>query len=321
MTRAVSIVRSRGVALLTALIIVAIAAAIAATLFFDTGLILRRTEGSLARERAVLLTNGAEAIAARILREELDTGAAPIHPGQRWANPLGPIEVEHGGQVAAQLVDLQGRFNLNSLRTSSGQIDPVALEVFERLLRNLDIEPIWAEKIADWIDDDDVPRSNGAEDDVYTSLTPGYRPPNRAITSISELLWLPGFDMSRYVRLAPHVAALPRDASINLCSATAALLDALADERQWVGAETALAENRKRDCFPRRDVFRGGLGDPALFARLESALGLGERSLYFQLRTDAVIGTTQFSLYSLLRYESTPPSPPGIRVMLRHTAE
>lgn len=313
--------KARGVALLTALIIVAIASAIAAAMFFDTGLILRRTEGGLARERAVLLTGAAEAIAARILREELETGSAPIHPGQRWANPQGPIEIEGAGRVQGQLIDLQGRFNLNQLVDRTGRIDPVALEVFERLLRNLDLEPSWAAKVADWIDADDMPTTGGGEDDVYTSMMPGYRPPNRSITSVSELLWLPDFDLTRYARLSPYVAALPRDSTINLCSASAPLLDALSDERQWVGAEQALAKSRERECFPRRDVFRSGFRDTADFTRIDRSLGLGERSIYFQLRTEAVIGTTQFSLYSLLRYENTPPSPPGIRVMLRQTAE
>lgn len=313
--------RSRGVALLTALIMVAIATAIAAAIFFDTGLVLRRAEGGSAQERAQLVAGGAEALAARILSEDLDTGNAPIHGAQRWANRLGPLEVEDAGSVSGQIVDLQGRFNLNSLIDKDGKVDPVALEVFERLLRVLELEPVWAAKFADWIDADDQPLSGGGEDDLYTALSPGYRPPNRPVTSTSELLLLPGFDPARYAVLAPHVAALPRDAVINLCTATPALLDALANERQWIGAESSLARNRERDCFPRRDAFRAAMPTPAEFDRLDRALGLGERSRYFQLRSVASVGTASFSLYSLLRFEGTPPEPPRVRVMLRHLAE
>lgn len=139
------------------------------------------------------------------------------------------------------------------------------------------------------------------------------------MTSITELLLLPGFDIVRFERLAPHVTALPRDASVNLCTATPALLDALADERQWLGAEDALARNRARDCFPRRDAFKATLSTPEAFERLDRALGLGERSRYFQLQTTSLVGTTSFSLYSLLRYETAPPDPPRMRVMLRNT--
>lgn len=313
--------KNRGVALLTALIVVAIATAIASVIFFDTGLLLRRSEGSVASERASQLAGAAEAAAARILREELDTGSAPIHPAQRWSTPLGPVEIEHAGLVKGQLIDLQGRFNLNSLRDQNGRIDPEALALLERLLVVLQLEPVWAAKIADWIDADDVPVSGGAEDNVYTSMTPAYRPLNRSLTSVSELMLLPDFDSARYERLAPHVSALPRDASINLCSATAALLDAMSEERQWVGAEASLALNRERGCFPREDVFRSSLKNAETFLQLQKSVGISERSRYFQLQTEAVIGTTHFSLYSLMRYEATPPSPPGVRVLLRQTAE
>lgn len=314
-------VARRGVALLTALILVALATSIAAAVFFDTGLLLRRTEGGSAQDRAQLLAGGAEALAASILREELDTGSAPIHGAQRWANPLGPIEVEDAGAVQGQLTDLQGRFNLNSLIGADGRVDPVALETFERLLRTLELEPVWALRLADWLDADDQPLGGGAEDDLYSGLQPGYRPPNRPITSISELLWLDGFDEARFAIIAPHVAALPRDANINLCSATPALLDALLNEQQWVGAEESLQRNRERGCFPRRDDFRASLGDPQAFERLDKSLGLGERSGYFQLQITAVVGTAAFSLYSLLRYEHTPPAPPRLRVLRRQLAD
>lgn len=316
-----SVRSGRGVALLTALIVVAIATGIAAAVFFDTGLLLRRTEGGSAQDRAQLLAGGAEALAATLLREELDTGSAPVHAAQRWANPLGPIEVQDAGAVQGQLVDLQGRFNLNSLVAADGRIDPVALELFERLLRTLELEPVWALRLADWLDADDQPMGGGGEDDLYSGLQPGYRPPNRPITSISELQWLEGFDEARFLLLAPHVAALPRDAGINLCTATPALLDALLDERQWMGAEDSLARNRERGCFPRREDFRASLGDPLAFERLDKSLGVGERSSYFQLRTVAVVGTASFSLYSLLRYEHTPPEPPRLRVLRRQLAD
>jgi general secretion pathway protein K len=312
---------SRGVALLTALVLVAIATAIAAAIFFDTGLVLRRTEGSGAQERAGLIVGGSEALAAALLREDLDTGDAPIHGGQRWANPLGPIEVEPGSVLQADLRDLQGRFNLNSLIGIDGRVDPVALALFERLLRTLEIEPVFAVKLADWLDADDQAMSGGGEDDAYTLQAPGYRPPNRPITSVGELRWIPGFDEERFARLEPHVAALPRDAAINLCTATPALLDALANERQWVGAEDALQRNRERGCFPLRQDFRNGFAEPLAFEQLAKAVGLGERSRYFRLRSIVVVGTASYTLYSLLRYESAPPAEPTVRVLRRHWAE
>ena len=70
-----------------------------------------------------------------------------------------------------------------------------------------------------------------------------------------------------------------------------------------------------------REAFRNALGNPQQFERLERSLGLGERSMYFRVRTLASVGTAQFSLYSLLRHEGTTPGEPRLRVMQRQFSE
>lgn len=311
----------RGAALISALVIVAVATTLAAALAFDTGLEIRRSEGLRSRANAEAWTVGAEALAAKALVEQLSVPEDPLHAAQRWAAPLGPVPVTAEGVLRAQLLDLQGRFNLNSLIDASGRVDPVALGVFERLLAVLGLEVEWASRFADWIDADTVPLDNGAEDAVYLAQTPSYRPPNLPVTSPSELLALVGFGATRYALLAPHVSALPRDATINLCTASGPLLDALADERQWTQAPEALIAARERGCFPGRDVFRNTLGDAARFAELDRTLGLAETSRHFRLVSDVRVGTADFTLYSLLRVEATPGVPARVRLMTRSTRE
>lgn len=312
--------RARGIALLVALILVALCTAIAAALAFDTGLGLRRAQGGLAQDQALLLAGGAEAVAAEILADDLAFGNTPVHEAQRWHNPIGPLEPLPGVRVSAQLTDLQGRFNLNSLVTAEGRVDPVALEVFRGLLTRLDLEPEWAERMADWIDADDQALPAGAEDAVYSSATPSYRTPGRPITTVAELLALPEFGAARYARLAPFVAALPRDATLNLCTTSAELLDALADERQWTGAPEALARNRERGCFPTPAAFRGTM-PPDRFERLQRSLGITDRSRHFGLTMQADVGSNTFTLYSLLRGAPDTTGPTRIRVMSRQFSE
>ena len=68
----------------------------------------------------------------------------------------------------------------------------------------LEIEPSWAAAIADWVDIDGEPGfPDGAEDSVYTSLTPPHRAANMTITRASELMVLNGFGAERYAKLAP----------------------------------------------------------------------------------------------------------------------
>lgn len=312
--------RHRGIALLVALILVALSTAIAAAIAFDTGLGLRRAQGGLAQDQALLLAGGAEAIAAEILSDDLAFGNAQVHAAQRWHNPIGPLEPLPGVRVTAQLEDLQGRFNLNSLVTADGRTDPVSLQVFRRLLQRLDLEPEWADRMADWIDADDQALAAGAEDAAYSGARPAYRTPGRPITSIAELLALPDFGAARYARLAPFVAALPRDAVINLCTASPQLLDALTDEQQWTGASEALARNRARECFPTPATLRASMPADG-YERLQRSVGLADRSRHFGLQVQAGVGSTSFSLYSLLRGSYGTDGPTRIRVMSRQFSE
>jgi general secretion pathway protein K len=299
-----AVARQRGVALLTAVVLVALATIVATAIAFDTALAARRGGGAAALEQAGQIAGGAEALAAVAISEYRKQQNAAIHLGQAWARPIGPVEVVPGAVLEANLVDLQGRFNLNNLTTPNGEKNDEALEVFRRLLENVGVERDWAIVMVDWIDDDIATEPGGAEDGVYSSETPGYRTPNRPITSASEMLALKGFGMDRWVKVAPYVTALPRGVGVNLCTASAALLDALSNQQQWTLSPDALQRARAGNkCFPDAQAFTGSVASPADLAKLNAALVIGETSDWFQVRTLATIGTSDFALYSLLHYE------------------
>ncbi len=121
---------------------------------------------------------------------------------QVWAQPYGPYQLSPGVTLQfAQIEDEQGKFNINNL-APGGVSDPLSIEQFQRLLVSLGLEPKWAGLMADWIDSDTMPNDpDGAEDDVYLGQSPQYRPANEPVTSISELMSLPGFGRERYNRL------------------------------------------------------------------------------------------------------------------------
>ena len=129
------------------------------------------------------------------------------------------------------------------------------------------------------------------------------------------------FGIERYSKLAPYVAALPRGTSINLCTASGPLLDALADQQQWTQAADALARNRVGKCFPDDATFRASVADPQRYNALVQALPLGQNSTYFSLRSFTSIGTAEFALYSLLHYEGAAGGAPQVRVVLRSFTE
>jgi general secretion pathway protein K len=298
--------RQRGIALIAAILLVALGTIIAAAVAFESAMAARRGAAAYAYDQALLIAEGAEALAAYALREDLKNSSTYDYPGEPWSKPLGPIEVVPGVMLEAVVEDAQGRFNLNSLvkddPTRPGfQIpDPESVAAFQQLLHLLQMEPKWADLVVDWIDSGIDPMLAGAEDSVYMGQNPPYRTANLPITSVSELLALPGFGRDNYVRLAPFVTALPRDVKLNTCSAPGVVLDAfLPGARNEFSDEALLQKNRAAGCFPKPDTeYKAAFDNPADYQKVSGKFQ--QTSSYFRLTSLVTIGTTEFNLYSLL---------------------
>lgn len=304
--------RQRGIALLVAILLVALGTIIAAAVAYDNAMTARRGAATLAFDEAILIGQGAEALAAYGIQTSWQMDKNTVNIQQPWAMPVGPIEIVPGVMLDAAIEDLSGRFNLNSLvkDDGTGTVDPVAQAAFVNLLTNAGIEPKWAGYIIDWIDPDIAPQTpDGAEDTVYMGQTPPYLTANQYITSTSELLALPGFGRDNYNKLAPFVTALPpNDAKLNVCTAPGEVLDAfLAPGRvDWGGANAAqLLKNRQgaSGCFPDVNKDYQPTFDAANFTKAQGEFT--KNSKYFRLTSHITIGTVEFNLYSLLYREDS----------------
>jgi general secretion pathway protein K len=307
--------RQRGVALIIALILVALATILATKLSFDGFLELRRTTGVLAAEQALHFGLGAEALAADVLIQDLQINASATTLAGPWAQVTQPFPItpdsnpdgEPIGTMQGVLEDMQGRFNLNSLARmgTDGLEDPLPLQQFQRLLVSVGIEPKWAGLARDWIDQNDtVGNPDGAEDAVYTSQTPPYRTGNWPMMSPTELMNLPGFGADRYRKIAPYVTALPdANSQINLCTAPARVLESIVEglNGEWSNSPAVLANYRKAGCFPDVKTFTNvatSFAGPTAMDKKGNPIGT--QSKYFLLTTRVTLGTTEFTLYSLL---------------------
>jgi general secretion pathway protein K len=308
--------QQRGVALIIALILVALATILATKLSFDGFLELRRTTGMMAAEQALHFGLGAEALAADVLMQDAQMNPQTTTLAGPWAQTTQPLPItpdnnpegEPIGTMQGSLEDMQGRFNLNSLaRLGSDGVteDPLPLQQFQRLLASVGVEPKWAGLARDWLDQDDiVGNPDGAEDAVYTSQSPPYRTGNWPMMSPTELMNLPGFGADRYRKIAPYVTALPSaNTKINLCTAPALVLESLVEglNGEWSNSPAVLTNGRKTGCFPDVPTFTNvatSFGGPK--AMLNIGNPIGTQSQYFQLTTRVALGTTEFTLYSLL---------------------
>lgn len=292
--------RQAGVALITALLITAIATVAAVTMATHQQLDIRRSANALAHDQAYLFALGVESWAGQILmRDRLDGNTD--HPGEDWARILPPIEVE-GAVVAGRIEDMQGRFNLNNLVDEQGRDSEADIQRFRLLLKALDLDERLADAVADWIDRDGDPRfPDGAEDDVYLGEDPPYRAANAPMASPSELLLVSGFTPETYETIVPHVATLPARTTINVNTATVPVLMAL-DEGLSETEAQQLIDDRGDEGYQSVEDF---LSHPVLRDRGQGITGIGVSSDYFMVHGETRLDRSTIALHSLLERAAT----------------
>lgn len=289
----------RGVALLTALLVTAIIAIIAVNMASTQQLDIRRTGNIFDVDQAYLYTLGIESWAQNLLAKDFLKNPAVDNLSEDWASALAPIKVE-GGKVAAEILDMQGRFNLNNLVGQDDKPSDEDVRIFQRLLIGLKLEPELVQPLIDWIDKNvELTIPNGAEDVEYLKHAPPYRTANAPLTSPSELLLIKGFTPEVYARIAPFIATLPtlpQPTKINVNTAPAQVLASLADNMSLADGE-ALVKARKTKAFATLEEFKL---HPALAGREIKTDKLAVSTSYFLVAASSQAGRAQVQLYSLL---------------------
>ncbi len=201
----------RGVALITVLLIVAICSLLATQLISEQHIQFRRTLNQLQGDRAFHYVLSAEEWGREILILDANANQTDNY-NDDWAMQLPPMEVD-GGMMLLLAEDMHGRFNINNLVTN-GVIDNQQVAIFQWLLENLSLDPNLVWPLVDWLDkDDQLIGPSGAENDVYSQLTPPYRPANQAMINPDELAAVQGYTPEVMAELIDHIVALPLDAS------------------------------------------------------------------------------------------------------------
>ena len=245
----------RGVAVVMALLVVALATSAATYILWQQSLWVRQVENLNARAQADAIARAAANWAATILAED---DPAIDHLGENWARRMPPFPAEQA-QVVGAMVDEQAKFNVNNLAREGG-VAPEDLLAFQRLLGAVGLPAALAEAIVDWLDaDGEVMGPNGAEDSYYLARDPPYRTAGGRVIELAELARVKGFDAEILARLAPFVTALPEETPVNVNTAPTQVLQAVvpglsADEMARV------LEQRKKKPFQSREDFLRALG-------------------------------------------------------------
>lgn len=214
----------RGIALLTILVMVALATILAATIAKRQTNTSENTGYLMRQDQSLLYAKSAEAFFSELLIQDSDNGGNIDHLQENWAKPMPAFPVEDGF-ISGRLLDESGKFNLNNLLKADGSVDDSARRWFEKLLQRVGLPAELSQAVIDWQDaDDETTGAMGAESNYYQGLDPSYLASNTRFHQVEELKLVRGFEGKNYDLIAPYVTALPEATKINMNTAAPLLL-------------------------------------------------------------------------------------------------
>ncbi len=214
----------RGIALLTILVMVALATILAATIAKRQTNTAENTGYLMRQDQSLLYAKSAEAFFSELLIQDSDNGSSIDHLQENWAKPMPAFPVEDGF-ISGRLLDESGKFNLNNLLKADGSVDDSARRWFEKLLQRVGLPAELSQAVIDWQDaDDETTGAMGAESNYYQGLDPSYLASNTKFHQVEELKLVRGFEGKNYDLIAPYVTALPEATKININTAAPLLL-------------------------------------------------------------------------------------------------
>ena len=254
--------RSRGTAVIMAMLIVAAVATLVSGAMWQQNALMRETENELAQAQARWLLRGAIDWAGVILREDARTSRVD-HRGEPWAVPLADTRLnENDGRrpafIMGEIRDEQAKFNLRNLATREG-VELKELEALRRLLGALALNQALADSIA------------GRMHEAFGQT------PALALVSVDEALR--GIEPAALERLRPFVTVLPERTLVNANTAAAEVLASQVAELPLLEARRVVA-GRDRAYFRDSGDVRARLAQAGVQA-LDAEFALATR--YFSV--------------------------------------
>ncbi|MDH1628933.1 type II secretion system minor pseudopilin GspK [Pseudomonas mosselii] len=293
-------------AVISALLIAAVVAVIAAGMIERQGLLTRQVENrQLALQGQWALEGGLQFSRQVLLEQRLRDPL--VRGGQPWSQPMRDVP---SGSVRfdGQLEDEQGKFNLRNL-VVDGLVDVEALATFQRLCALIGINERLATAIAGQVIDSYPQRllatpgnaSLGLASGRATSpasaaeVLPARRP---MLRSVEDLAGLKGMDGDALERLRRFVTVLPALTWVNGNTASAEVLAAQVPGLSLQQATALVAERDGGRWFINRGDFVNRLRMPSLAM---ANVRVGINSDWFRLRGLARLGSRELPLQALLR--------------------
>ncbi|AMO55818.1 general secretion pathway protein K [Endozoicomonas montiporae CL-33] len=292
--------RQRGIALIYVLLIFAMITLMASQMVTSLWLHTEKNARFLERIQAKHHALSAEQYVALLLEQDFEDDKKKKrqvdHERERWNVTTVGYPVEQGS-VELEIVDENGRFNLNWLNAEALDGKRFTTQ-FETILKNLGIDTQLIYAIKDWIDSDQEPSETGAEDNHYLVLDPHRRTADFPLVSLSELRLIQGVGKQEFELLTPLVTVLPKESKVNVNSALPEVLRSLSD-KITEGDAQSIIDSRTDEGFAKLEDMTKLPALKDKTAELKAA-GFEFTSSYFNVYIKATYRDTVFYLRTLL---------------------
>ncbi len=249
--------RQRGVAVITALLLTALAITVVASLFWQQQVQVRSMENQRLRLQTQWAMRGMVDFARFWLRQ--DNPSLTALDGV-WATPIEEARLDDyvdrekvdtekfDATVSGRALDAQARFNITNLATATGIVSQPNVQAYQRLLSNLQLDSGLAQATADAVlRAKPKPRAAGSGSDGKTaSPASGGGSEPVAFTQVEDLLSVPGYTPQMIEQLRDFVIVLPELTAVNVNTAPAEVLAAVTMMSLSEASALTLSNPRKK---------------------------------------------------------------------------
>jgi general secretion pathway protein K len=271
-----------GVAIITALLLTTLAVTIVASLFWQQQVQVRSMENQRLHLQTKWILRGALDLSRLILRQDaMGRGRNVTTLDAAWATPLEETRLDQyvererldtdsfDATLSGRIIDAQSRYNLASL-AKGRVVKPEQVEVYRRLLRNLNLDPSLAQATADAMAKSQISTINPT-----ASAQSGSEP--MELVKLDDVLSIPGYTAQTLARLREFAIVLPMETDVNVNTASPEVLAAVVDFS--VQEAAALVERRKRASYNDVPSFKALLAQDG--KALVRDVNVAVRSTYF----------------------------------------
>lgn len=300
----------RGFALVITLIVTALLVALVTEFIAEVYVDTSSAQGYVDAQKAGLMAESGISGAIAMLQFSLPLKSyTSLH--DIWAKPLDLPEEQ--GTLRITVEDESAKLSLNHIVGANGtfidEADPTGsyYGTAQRLFRKLQLPAgDLCDAVADWIDENEIPKPGGAESQWYTARKPSFAAKNARLDTFEELALLKGFSSEVIAKIQPVVTVYAENnvaAPLNINTAPRELLTAL-DERITDTQAEQIIDYRKNTPFKDKADLARVPGMESIATGLQSRITA--KSTLFRIKSEGQVNGTTRIVEAVVSFAGAP---------------